>query len=70
MIVESLVILEFKAARTIENPHERQLFNYLRTTDLEIGLLFNFGPRPIFRRLILENDRKAAKAAAAGFPPY
>ena len=70
IIVESLVILEFKAARAIENAHERQLYNYLRTTDLEVGLLFNFGPRPIFRRLILENDRKAAKAAAAGFSPY
>ncbi len=70
IIVESLVILEFKAARAIENSHERQLYNYLRATDLEVGLLFNFGPRPLFRRLILENDRKAAKAAAAGFPPY
>jgi len=70
LIVESLVILEFKAARMIENSHERQLYNYLRATDLEVGLLFNFGPRPVFRRLILENDRKLAKGAVAGFSPY
>jgi hypothetical protein len=32
--------------------------NYLRATVLEVGLLFNFGPRPQFRRLLFDNPRK------------
>ena len=36
-----------------------QLLNYLNATDLEIGLLFNFGLRPKFLRRVLDNQRKA-----------
>src|SRR5437868_3452327 len=43
LAVDDRVILEFKAARTIERAHEAQLLNYLRATPLEIGLLLNFG---------------------------
>ncbi len=58
LIVEGLVLLELKAARTLESAHEAQLLHYLRATDVEIGLLFNFGLRPQFRRLLFDNDRK------------
>ncbi len=30
----------------------------LRATDLEVGLLLNFGLRPQFRRLLFDNQRK------------
>src|ERR1700733_946385 len=58
MLIEGQVLLELKAARTIDQAHERQLLNYLRATDVEVGLLLNFGVRPEFRRLVYENERK------------
>ena len=38
--------------------HEAQLLHYLRATEIEVGLLLNFGLRPQFRRLLFDNDRK------------
>lgn len=58
MLVEGKVLLELKAARSIDLAHEKQLINYLRATDIEVGLLLNFGVKPEFRRLVFENTRK------------
>jgi GxxExxY protein len=58
MMVERKVLLELKAARTIDQAHEKQLLNYSRATDIEVGLLLNFGVNPQFRRLVYENERK------------
>ncbi len=58
LLVEGKVTLELKAARTIDEAHEKQLLNYLRATDIEVGLLLNFGIKPQFRRLVYENERK------------
>jgi len=58
MVVDRSVLLELKAARTIDQAHEKQLLNYLRATDIEVGLLLNFGVRAQFRRLVYENERK------------
>ena len=58
MMVESAVLLELKAARTLESAHEAQLVHYLRATEIEVGLLLNFGQRPQFRRLLFDNERK------------
>jgi GxxExxY protein len=46
ILVESLVLLELKAARALDSSHEAQLLNYLRATEFEVGLLLNFGPKP------------------------
>jgi GxxExxY protein len=61
LIVENVVLLELKAARTLEAAHEAQLLHYLRTTEIEVGLLLNFGLRPQFRRLLFDNDRKKTR---------
>jgi GxxExxY protein len=58
LIVEGVVPLELKAARTLESAHEAQLLHYLRATEIEVGLLLNFGVRPQFRRLLFDNERK------------
>ena len=58
LIVDGVVLLELKAARTLESAHEAQLLHYLRATDIEVGLLLNFGLRPQFRRLLFDNARK------------
>jgi len=65
LLVESSVLIELKAVRALEKAHERQLLNYLRATNIEIGLLFNFGPAPQFRRLAFDNSRKGRQAAAS-----
>jgi GxxExxY protein len=57
-IVGGVALLELKAVRTLESAHEAQLPHYLRATDVEVGLLLNFGPRPQFRRLLFDNERK------------
>ena len=64
LIVENKVILELKSARAIDSMHESQLLNYLRATNIEIGLLFNFGPKPQFRRLAYSNPRKNLRSSA------
>jgi len=58
LIVEGVVLLELKAARTLESAHEAQLLHYLRATEIEVGLLLNFGLRAQFRRLLFDNERK------------
>jgi GxxExxY protein len=57
-IVENVVLLEFKAAASIEPWHEAQVLNYLRASDLEIGYVLNFGKNAEFKRLAFSNDRK------------
>jgi len=61
MVVEGVVLLELKAARTLESAHEAQLLHYLRATEAEVGLLLNFGLRPQFRRLVFDNNRKTIR---------
>jgi hypothetical protein len=61
MLVERSVLLELKAARALDLAHEAQLLNYLRATENEGGLLFNFGIKPEFRRLAFDNSRKQAQ---------
>jgi len=61
LLVEGCVLLELKAARSIDQAHEKQLLNYLRATDVEVGLLLNFGVKPQFRGWFMEmKERKSA----------
>jgi GxxExxY protein len=58
ILVENTVLLELKAARAFDPAHEAQLLHYLKSTQIEVGLLLNFGAQPQFRRLIFNNERK------------
>ena len=58
LLVEDVVIVEFKAASLLLLEHEAQLLNYLRATPYEVGLLLNFGPKPTFARKAYDNERK------------
>lgn len=58
LLVEKCVLLELKAARILDSSHKAQLLNYLRATEIEIGLLLNFGVKPEIKRLIYDNPRK------------
>ncbi len=58
VIVVGCVIIELKASEAIDPGHEAQLVNYLKATDIEVGLLLNFGPKAEFRRKVFANERK------------
>ena len=58
LIVENKVIIELKAAETICEEHENQLINYLKATEIELGLLLNFGKKPELKRKIFSNINK------------
>jgi len=59
IIVEELVIIENKAQEVLAEENEFQLINYLKATEIEVGLLLNFGKKPEFKRKIFTNDRKS-----------
>ena len=58
LLVDRKVLIELKTGRDIDLAWEKQLLNYLRATDIEVGLLFKFGPQAQFRRYAFENTRK------------
>lgn len=58
MLVEKCVLLELKAGRALDASHEAQLLNYLRATEIEVGMLFSFGLKPEFKRMAYDNARK------------
>ena len=61
IIVNDCVIVELKAAEAICPEHEAQLVNYLKATDIEVGLLLNFGKEPKFKRRVLTSEFKNHK---------
>ena len=63
LIADEVVILELKAVEQLIDEHEAQLVNYLKATDIEVGLLLNFGPKPQFKRKIFETARRSQKPA-------
>ena len=58
LIVQDKVIVELKATELLMNVHVAQTLNYLKATEIEVGLLLNFGEEPEFKRMIYTNDRK------------
>jgi hypothetical protein len=67
ILVEGRVLLELKSARVLEATHEAQLLHYLKSTEIEIGLLLNFGSSPQFRRLVFDNERKKIRGNQCKF---
>ena len=56
LIVEEKVIIELKATEALCEDHEFQLINYLKATEIEVGLLLNFGKSPEIKRKIFSNN--------------
>jgi len=55
LLVEGNVLVELKAARTLDSVHTAQCINYLKATGLKVCLLVNFGmPRAEVKRLVLD----------------
>lgn len=62
LIVEECVIIELKATEALCEEHEFQLVNYLKATEIEVGLLFNFGEKPEFKRKVFSNFKNHIKS--------
>ena len=58
VLVNDIVLLELKAVQNIVDQHIAQLLNYLKATEIEVGLLLNFGPKAEFKRKVYDNERK------------
>ncbi|MEP7213053.1 MAG: GxxExxY protein [Acidobacteriota bacterium] len=58
LLVQDVVLVELKVAEHLALSHEAQLLNYLRATNIEVGLLLNFGPKPEHKRKLYTKDKK------------
>jgi len=57
ILVEEKVIIEIKAV-PLKEEHEFQLLNYLKATDIEVGLLLSFGKKPVLKRKVFSKEKK------------
>jgi len=62
MIVDSRVVVEVKSSLELRAGARQQLHNYLRATDLEVGLLLHFGLEPKFHRIVELETQKTKTA--------
>lgn len=58
LLIENCIIVELKAVDHIIIEHEAQLLNYLKASDINLGLLLNFGTKPQVKRKIYEIARR------------
>ena len=58
LVVEGKVIVETKASPGITSKHDLQIYNYLKASKLEVGLVLNFGPIATFQRYVCSDNRK------------
>ena len=61
------IIVELKALRAIAPEHRAQVVNYLRASEMKLGLLVNFGasPRVEIERFALSHSAHSASSAVA-----
>lgn len=57
-MIEDVVICELKTNDIIAEDNEYQLVNYLKPTNIEVGLLLNFGKNPEISRKVYDNSKK------------
>lgn len=58
LLINDCIIVEVKATKSLALENEAQLLNYLKATNIEVGLLLNFGPKPEVRRKLFDNSKK------------
>lgn len=65
IVCDRKVLIEVKAGDKLPPSAFAQTLNYLRVTRLEVGLIFHFGPRFSFQRLVLDSARRPAPRMSA-----
>jgi GxxExxY protein len=59
LVVYNKIIIEIKAIDTLTNIEDAQILNYLKATQLHLGLLINFGKSKLeWKRRVLDPDKK------------
>ncbi len=64
LLIDEKVIVELKAAEGLCEEHETQLINYLKATEIEVGILLNFGKKPEIRRKVFNDEFKNLKKSS------
>ncbi len=65
MLVDEKLVIEVKSTHRLPPEAPRQLYNYLKATQLEVGLLLHFSPEGVrFYRQIHSRDRKPSVISA------
>ncbi|HWH50281.1 MAG TPA: GxxExxY protein [Gemmatimonadaceae bacterium] len=64
MIVDDRLVVETKATFELHRAATRQVYNYLRATRLQVGLLLHFGPEPKFYRIYCRKDFNRKRSPA------
>ena len=68
MVVDERLVVEVKSTAQLHKHAPRQVYNYLKGSQLEVGLLLHFGPEPAFYRLISSNALSSAQSASSAEP--
>ena len=63
LVVERRLVVELKFCKTLLPAHIKQVYHYLRVTDFELALLFNFGPTLDVKRFTLRNSLKHRRSS-------
>lgn len=58
IIANDKVLIEIKASEKLCEEDTYQLINYLKASEMEVGLLLNFGRKPEVKRKVFNNLRK------------
>jgi GxxExxY protein len=57
LLVADTLLVEVKVSPEIDAFHTAQVLHYLKASDLEVGLLLNFGREPQFKRVVYQRSR-------------
>lgn len=66
MVVDQRLVVEVKATERLHRDAARQLYNYLRATNLEVGLLLHFNRSADFYRVICTNAKRSYSDGPSG----
>ena len=58
IVINNIIVIELKASSSLLEEHECQLINYLKATEIELGLLMNFGKEAEYKRKVFMNKFK------------
>lgn len=62
ILVENKVLFELKAVSSLTKEHYAQIINYLNATEIDVGLLINFGnPKIEYKRFYRKNQSESAR---------
>ena len=58
IVVDGRLVVEAKSTEALAPHASRQIYNYLRASDLELGLLLHFGAKPQFHKIFCRHHQK------------